>query len=162
MCCCIKGVAANELLTLNALEDGGDPENTRPPYTTATIIAYAIWGSPKERLTTPELEIALKRRFRYFAIPEHNSRTEVRHIFFFCKIQFPSNTRFQVSLLLFLLFNIHVQFAHVLTLSNSIAQYPRRSQEPHAVHPGASVPYCYVCPSNAPHFLAHRMDAGGS
>ena len=84
LCWWTKRVVPSGLFTVNALKevvDGNYPANTRLPYAMANIIMYAIWGSPKGRLTRPEIEIALMRRFIYFSNSEHSSKTEVSQRF---------------------------------------------------------------------------------
>ena len=85
--------------TLNDLTestDGGDPNNSPPPHSMATILAYAIRGSPKGRLTFLDIKIAIKRRFRFFAKTEHDIGMRVGRIIL---VYFPSQAHLHVSLL---------------------------------------------------------------
>ncbi|KAF8480541.1 hypothetical protein JB92DRAFT_3041359, partial [Gautieria morchelliformis] len=58
---------------LNFLADSyrRDRPDYHSPYALITIIICAIQGSPHQRLTETALEIAIKRRFAYYANPRH-------------------------------------------------------------------------------------------
>ncbi|KAF8510978.1 hypothetical protein JB92DRAFT_3118506 [Gautieria morchelliformis] len=60
-----------DLTWLGTDSDHPDRPDHHPPHSLITAIICAIRGSPDHRLTETELEIAIKRRFAYYANPKH-------------------------------------------------------------------------------------------